>query len=102
MKQVEQSLVPVGHGREHRNGETRALTRSIVVNGRNHIVPSGTISHAQLVSMAFPGIGNDASRSLTVTYEGGPLVAPQGLLTPHQRVQIVDGEQFIVARTHAS
>lgn len=102
MKRDEQSLVPVRHGYPDRAGGTLSRARTIVVNGRDHVIESETVSHAQLVSMAYPGIGTQASRSLTVTYEGGPVVAPQGLLTPHQRVQIVDGEQFIVARTHAS
>lgn len=82
----------------------QSASREIVVNGKTCVVSADNLSHSQLVQLAFgtlpaPGRGENA---LTVSYRGGPHQAPDGILAPHERVQIADGETFNVTRTNAS
>jgi hypothetical protein len=82
-------------------GDAPVPPRSIVVNGRQHLVRSDRIDHEQLVRLAFPdgrGAGTRLS-SLTVTYRGGPYHAAEGILAPRERTPVADGETFFVIRT---
>jgi len=104
MKNDEGALVPVrGHGvpaAPPREG--RSAGRMITVNGRQHLLEEDSVSHDRLVRLAFPDIPVAESRALTVTFQGGPLQASEGLLTQHQRTPVAEGEAFVVAHTSAS
>jgi hypothetical protein len=104
MNKDEGRLVPTGRDAVPAvaSREGRAPGRMITVNGRQHLLEEDSVSHDRLVRLAFPDISATESRSLTVTYQGGPLQASEGLLTQHQRLPIAEGERFVVAQTSAS
>lgn len=79
--------------------------RTIFVNGRPCQVREKEIGHHDLVRLAFPG-GSLATvpdtSSLTVTYQRGPAIAAEGILSPLERTLIANGEVFNVTRTDQS
>ncbi len=97
------AMVPLErHSPPTKRGGLRDGGRTIMVNGRSHLIAADSISHESLVRLAFPELERSESRALTVTYHGGPLQASEGLLTRHQRTPIAEGETFVVAQTSAS
>lgn len=76
--------------------------RSVTINGRPHLLYTESISHNELVRLAYPDVTKVEFNSLTVSYRGGPLHAEEGLLGHHQRKRVANGEAFIVAATTAS
>lgn len=104
MNENERRLVPMGRNDVPALGsrEERGPGRMITVNGRQHLLEEDSVSHDRLVRLAFPDISATESQSLTITYQGGPLQASEGLLTRHQRTPIAEGERFVVAQTSAS
>lgn len=80
----------------------RADVRSIVINGQRRQVLGSEVTHDQLVRLAYPQTRPDAGSSFTVTYSGGPLGSPEGILSPFERTQIASGEAFNVALTDKS
>jgi hypothetical protein len=63
------------------------------------------VSHHQLVRLAHPEAApalRSGQSAMTVTYLRGPAIAPEGILSPVERVRIVDGESFSVTRTDRS
>lgn len=101
MHDTKRSLVP-SRGNPHQPGHEPRPTKEITVNGRRHLVEGDSLDHDQLVRLAFPDIIPAQAAGITVTYRGGPLHAPEGLLTAHQRTPIAQGETFVVGRTVAS
>jgi len=76
--------------------------RTIVINGQPRRVLGDEVSHDQLVRLAYPETRPDSRASFTVTYSGGPLGAPEGILSPFDRTRIASGEAFNVAVTDKS
>lgn len=76
----------------------------IVVNGKVCAVRTDQVDHNQLVRLAFPdAVDNGGStRSMTVSFRGGPRSAPDGILAPTERTFLANGETFIVVRTDKS
>lgn len=103
MDEEQRGLVPAdGRRAGGRMMAPVGATKEIVVNGRRHFVEGDTVEHDQLVLLAFPEFRAAEGHALTVTYRGGPLSAPEGLLTRYQRTELAQGETFVVARTIAS
>lgn len=79
--------------------------RTILVNGRACRVRGEEVGFHQLVRLAHPDAAPALRRdeaAMTVTYLRGPAIAPEGVLSPLERIRIVDGESFSVTRTDRS
>jgi hypothetical protein len=82
---------------EHRPqeaGTPGSPTRSIIVNGRRHVVAATAINHAAVVELAFPRTG---SASCAVAFREGPIERPEGLLVPGHGTALVEDQVFHVA-----
>jgi Multiubiquitin len=75
-------------------------TVSITVNSVEHHVPKGTISHATIVSLAFPG--TTVSSAYIVKYTKGEHGNQSGVLAFGSDVSVKNGMSFRVASTGES
>ncbi len=77
-------------------------SKTIVVNGRSHLVLTSEIGRGELMALAFPGAANVDPGALTIAYDHGPSTAPSGLLAPDRPVRVLHGQTFSVTLTDKS
>ena len=82
-------------GNKSKSNETR-----IIVNGREKVVAVKTISHADLVVLAFGSI--DANTIYTVTFKHGPPSNPEGRMVEGDVAKLQCGMHFNVTPTSKS
>lgn len=89
------------HGKPgHENPGLGPKKYTLIVNAREHKWAEETISFGQVVQLAFPSGGGDAT-AYTVTYKHGPNQS-QGTMSPGDSVTVKSGEAFNVTATTRS
>lgn len=80
-------------------GQEREI--SIIVNGRERVVPQKELSFDEIVALAF-GPANYDTSAFTVNYRRGPDHKQEGSLQPGDVVKLKSGMIFNVVRTDKS
>ncbi len=75
---------------------------TIIVNGREKVVPKGDISFAQLVALAFDPPPSGPNIVFTITYRRGHGDKPEGTLPEGESVKVKEGMIFNVKATDKS
>lgn len=85
---------------ESKEGST--VTRTIVVNTKEHEVSSKEISYEEVVELAYGPDDEGPNVIYTVTYRRGTGNKPEGSLAPGESTKVKDGMIFDVTRTDKS
>lgn len=88
-----------GGGPGNGNGNN---TVTIVVDGSPHEVNKGTVTYAEVVTLAYADYPQHPEITYSVTYKKGPTPNPEGILSSGGHVVIKDGMVFNVSRTGQS
>lgn len=88
-----------GGGPGNGNGNN---TVTIVVDGSPHEVNKGTVTYAEVVTLAYADYQQHPEITYSVTYKKGPTPNPEGILSSGGHVVIKDGMVFNVSRTGQS
>lgn len=75
---------------------------TIIVNATPHEVDKGTITYAQVVTLAFPDFPQNPQNTYSVKYKRGHSDKPEGTLPPGGSVQVHEGMVFNVSFTGQS
>lgn len=77
-------------------------TVTIVVDGTPHEVNKGTVTYAEIVTLAYADFPQHPEITYSVTYKKGPTPNLEGILSTGGRVVVKDGMVFNVSRTGQS
>lgn len=77
-------------------------TVTIVVDGTPHEVNKGTITYAEIVTLAYADYPQHPEITYSVTYKEGPTPNPEGILSAGGHVVVKDMMVFNVSRTGQS
>lgn len=77
-------------------------TVTIVVDGSPHEVNKGTVTYAEVVTLAYADYPQHPEITYSVTYKKGPSPNPEGILSSGGHVVVKDGMVFNVSRTGQS
>jgi hypothetical protein len=77
-------------------------TVTIVVDGTPHEVNKGTVTYAEIVTLAYADYPQHAEITYSVTYKKGPTPNPEGILSAGGHVVVKNGMVFNVSRTGQS
>ena len=77
-------------------------TVTIVVDGSPHEVNKGTVTYAEVVTLAYADYPQHPEITYSVTYKRGPNENHEGTLAPGGSVMVKDGMVFNVSRTGQS
>lgn len=89
---------------EHENGnaEQEGKDITIIVNGREKVVPKTDYSFSQIVGLAYDTPQNGDNVTFTLTFRRGHGNKPEGTLTEGETVKLKDGMIFNVTATDKS
>jgi hypothetical protein len=74
----------------------------IIVDGTPHEVNRGTLTYAEIVTIAYPDYPQHPEITYSITYKKGPTANHEGILSPAGRVVVKEGMVFNVSRTGQS
>lgn len=77
-------------------------TVTIVVDGTPHDVNKGTVTYAEIVTLAYADYPQHPEITYSVTFKKGPTPNPEGILAAGGHVVVKDGMVFNVSRTGQS
>lgn len=77
-------------------------TVTIVVDGSPHEVNKGTVTYAEVVTLAYADYPQHPEITYSVIYKKGPPPNPEGILSSGGHVVVKDGMVFNVSRTGQS
>ena len=102
----EDKLIPNGgetvHLREDEHFYSAPLEYKIIVNSRQNVVTSQTLSFSQIVALAFNPVPTGPNTIFTILYEHGPHTNPEGTLPEGGTVQVRNRMVFYVTQTNKS
>jgi hypothetical protein len=75
---------------------------TIIVDGTPHEVNRGTLTYAEVVTLAYADYPQHFEITYSVTYKKGPKPNPEGILSLGGRVVVTEGMVFNVSRTGQS
>lgn len=88
-----------GGGPGNGNGNN---TVTIFVDGSPHEVNKGTVTYAEVVTLAYADYPQHPEITYSVTYKKGPTPNPEGILSSGGHVVVKEGMVFNVSRTGQS
>lgn len=92
-----------GGGQGNQGGPANGKnTVTIVVDGTPHEVNKGSITYAEIVTLAYADYPQHPEITYSVNYKKGPTPNPEGILSAGGHVVVKDGMVFNVSRTGQS